>query len=208
MTRKRSQVQILYRPPRGSRALSFSARRNVFLLSARTPILSQMEFRYGRVTSSFSVPLGDLKCYINGWIVDCRYRQLSPATVWSRDGMLGKLVWWMEHNEIDTCGRMEIQQFLSYVCDGHTDPDGRWGNPHEREANRPSTAATFHSRLSSFFSWLVNEGYIEQSPMATLRPPVVRCDQIQPFTEDQIQALLRVARESRYPKRDEAILLR
>src|SRR5205823_6013506 len=38
-------------------------------------------------------------------------------------------------------------------------------------------------------------------------PPVARDDQIQPFTDDQVKALLAAARKSRNRVRDEAILL-
>lgn len=154
-----------------------------------------------------AIPLADIRRFLNGWIVECRYRQLSPATIGSRHGIVSKLIWWMEKENYDTCGRMEVQQFLTYVAEGHTEPKGRWDNPNEKCQNRPSTVATFHDRLFSFFIWLVKEGYVEASPMENLPPPVVRQDSVQPFTEDQVQALLAAARRSKYPERDEAILL-
>jgi len=43
--------------------------------------------------------------------------------------------------------------------------------------------------------------------MEKLRPPVNRPDQIQPFTEEQIDALLAAAKRSQHPRRDEAIVL-
>lgn len=43
--------------------------------------------------------------------------------------------------------------------------------------------------------------------MERIPVPVDRPDQIQPFTEEQVQALLRAASKSKYPKRNEAILL-
>ncbi len=43
--------------------------------------------------------------------------------------------------------------------------------------------------------------------MGNLKAPIVRQDQILPFTREQQEALLRVARKTRHPKRDEAIVL-
>ncbi len=162
-----------------------------------------------RVAPHASVPLDEIKRFINGYVVECRYRQLSPATIGACHGMVSKLIWWLEHNNLDSCGRMEIQQFLSYVGDGHTDPttEGRWGNPHETHQNRPSTLATYHRKLNTFFSWLTTEEYIEASPMENVRPPLFPRDQIQPFTEDQVQAILGAAKRAKYPKRDVAVIL-
>ena len=167
-----------------------------------TPLLSRK-----RASSHVSIPLTEIKRFLSGYVVECRYRQLSPATIASNSGMVSKLVWWLEHNGSDTCGRMEIQQFLSYVGDGHTDRAGRWGKADEHTANRPSTLLTYHARLSAFFTWLETEEFIEASPMENVKPPIVRRDQIQPFTEDQVSSLLEAAKEAKYPKRDLAILL-
>lgn len=166
------------------------------------PLLSRK-----RTTSNVTIPLDDIRRFLNGWMVECRYRQLSPATIGSRQGMVSKFIWWMEQNKLTIAGRMEIQQFLSYVGDGQTDAGGRWGNPHEKYQNRPSTIATYFDRLGAFFAWLEAEGYIESSPMTNLKPPVVRRDQIHPFTEDQVQAILAAAKRAKYPKRDVAIVL-
>jgi site-specific recombinase XerD len=66
---------------------------------------------------------------------------------------------------------------------------------------------TYYAHLRSFFNWLVGEGLLETSPLAALSPPQARPDQIQPFTREQVEALLLAARRASYPQRDEAILL-
>ena len=156
-----------------------------------TPLLSRK-----RANNHVSISLLEIKRFLSGYIVECRYRQLSPATIACNSGMVSKLVWWLEHTGSDTCGRMEIQQFLSYVGDGHTDRAGRWGKADEHTANRPSTLLTYHARLSAFFTWLETEEFIEASPMENVKPPIVRRDQIQPFTEDQVSSLLEAAKEA------------
>jgi integrase/recombinase XerC len=71
----------------------------------------------------------------------------------------------------------------------------------------PETASMYFARLRTLFRFLVSEGWIEASPMETLRPPVNRPDQIQPFTKEQVTALFAAAKRSQHPRRDEVILL-
>ena len=52
----------------------------------------------------------------------------------------------------------------------------------------------------------MSEEYLDQSPKAKLSPPMVGADPIQPFTHQQIIALLQSTRRSKYPRRDEAIV--
>jgi site-specific recombinase XerD len=159
------------------------------------------------VTATCSVSVSDLARHADGWILDCEYRQLSPGTIRSRRGILNKLLWWLDQKKYTTLGTAEIRGFLAYVGNGNEEEGGRWGNPNETRKNRPVTAAMYHSRLRSFFHFLVDEEYIEASPMANLKPPVFRSDQIQPFTEDQVAGLVSAAAQTKYPRRDEAIIL-
>jgi integrase/recombinase XerC len=45
------------------------------------------------------------------------------------------------------------------------------------------------------------------SPFDRIKPPIVRADQVRPFTEEQIQSLRNAARLSHNPLRDEAVIL-
>lgn len=152
-----------------------------------------------------TVPVDELDSLVEGWLLDCEYRRHSDQTLESRRRALSKLVWWLREKGHGSCGPNEIRGFLTYVsapC-----PEGRWGHPRETGANRPGTAATYYSRLHAFFNWAQGEGYIPQSPMSRVKPPVNRPDQIQPFSEAPLELLLKAARRSDYPKRDEALLL-
>jgi site-specific recombinase XerD len=105
-------------------------------------------------------------------------------------------------------GTLELRGFLTYVSNGPSSGSGgRWGEADETAKNRPVTAATYHSRLRTFFAWLLEEGYVDENPMANLKPPVHRADQIQPFTEEQVASRLSCERQSKHARRDEAILL-
>ena len=46
---------------------------------------------------------------------------------------------------------------------------------------------------------------MDTSPLAKIPKPKVLAEQVQPFTQGQIEALLKAARSSLSPKRDEAM---
>lgn len=141
-----------------------------------------------------------------GWILDGEIRQLSKQTLAARRLLIEKLLWFLDHRGSSTCGLLELRAFLAYLSTGHAQPGGRWGNPHLKQGVRPRTVATYFGNLRTLFRFLVTEEVLEVSPIESLRPPVARHDQVQPFTAAQIQALLGAARRSRHRRRDEAIL--
>jgi len=57
-----------------------------------------------------------------------------------------------------------------------------------------------------FFRWLIQEGILEASPMEAIAAPIARADQIQPFDERQVNALISATRKTNHPKRDLAIV--
>ena len=163
-----------------------------------------------------SLHLTELQVYGNGWILDGEIRQHSPATRAARRMVLDNLLWFLRQEGLECCGTAELRAFLSYLTRSHTeeggmwhkraDPPGRWGNPQQTSRVKPSTVATYHSRLRAFFAWAVREGALMVSPVAVIQPPVSRADQIQPFTPDQLEAVLAASRRTHQPRRDEAII--
>ncbi|HLV81656.1 MAG TPA: tyrosine-type recombinase/integrase, partial [Chthonomonadaceae bacterium] len=154
-----------------------------------------------------SIRVADLDRFAKGWLLDSEIRQLSPGTVANRKLIVEKLLWFLKQNEIADCSTMELRQFLAYVSNGHDSDEGRWGNDRLRKHVRPSTASMYFARLRTLFRFLISEGIIDASPMDTLRPPVNRPDQIQPFTQEQVVRLIGAAKKGKHPRRDEAILL-
>ena len=159
-----------------------------------------------RQAEAASLPVQDIARHAQGWLLDSEIRQLSPATVANRKIILDKLVWFCRQHEFESCGLLELRQFLAYVSTGHEAEGGRWRNVNLTQKAKAGTAATYYGRLRSFFNFLVVEGVLDASPFATMRAPVDRPDQIQPFTQDQIGELLVAAKRSRHPKRDHALV--
>ena len=153
------------------------------------------------------IEVEDLANHAQGWLLDGEVRQLSKRTSEARRDLIDKLLWFLHREGARECGLREVRAFLAHVSRGHEEPDGRWGSPANRKPVRPRTVHTYFTNLKTLFQFLVDEEALEASPMAGLRPPVVRADQIEPFTDGQIRALLTAAKGSRNPRRDTGILL-
>ena len=86
------------------------------------------------------------------------------------------------------------------------DTRGRWGNPTNLEILKPSTVATYHRILRIMFNWIVEEGAYQSSPMRNISPPIDRRDQVQPFTQEQVDSIVKAAENSDYPARNLALV--
>jgi site-specific recombinase XerD len=158
-------------------------------------------------STSTALTVSELQSLTDGWLLDGELRQLSPRTLEARQRLVGKFLWFLSEKGFTCCGRLEVRAFLAHVSRGHEEPAGRWGISRLNRQVRPSTTTTYFNILRSPFSFLVEEGAMEASPIETLRPPIFRPDQVQPFNEEQIAALLVATRRSPHPCRDEAIVL-
>jgi site-specific recombinase XerD len=141
------------------------------------------------VISTDGIPVSKLRRYAEGWLLDCDIRQLSRNTITTRRIILDKLFWFLNDREYDTCAKPELQQFFHYLRNGHESGDGRWSNANLKRSVRPSTSDSYFRILRTFFKYLVDDEVIDSSPMDRMSRPIVRTDQVQPFTAEQITAL-------------------
>lgn len=149
----------------------------------------------------------DLARYIDGWHLTCEINQHSPRTIERRRGITEKLLWFLNKKQLATCGVTDLRLFLASQANGHNEPNGRWDNPFMRKPVRPRTVHTVHAHLRTLFRWIVSEGGLQVSPMERIPVTTARADQIQPFTPQQVNALLVAARRTQRDGRDEALLL-
>jgi site-specific recombinase XerD len=155
---------------------------------------------------SDDLSIADLKRFSDGWLLASEIRPCSATTMENRRLHVRNLLWFIRRQEYQSCGVMELRAFFAYFNTGHKDDGGRWGNPQERKPVKPSTIATYHCSVTSMYNWFVREMLIEASPMARIPIPINRPDIIEPFTEQQVNALVAAAKRSRYPRRDEAMI--
>ncbi|MEO7718736.1 MAG: site-specific integrase [Capsulimonas sp.] len=165
-----------------------------------------------------SLSISDLKKYQSSWLLDCELRHHSQATLSNRRLFLDKLIWFAERSKYAQVGLCELKAFFVHFHSGHSAQGGRWGGGkalNTFRAPRPATVQTYHNHLRTFFRWCVDEDLLDKSPMerasewgrkSAIPIPEDRADQIEPFSEEQIRALLAAAKASSHPKRNEAML--
>jgi site-specific recombinase XerD len=149
----------------------------------------------------------DLPRLGEGWLLTCDIRQHSPRTITSRCEILQKLQWFLRDRELSVCDVHSLRAFFSYLSHGHTDPRGRWGNPACTRPVSPRTVRDYYTHLRTFFRWLVAEGELEAAPTDRIPIPIARTDQVQPYTTEEIKALLAAASRTKAPRRDTAVVL-
>lgn len=154
-----------------------------------------------------ALAVADIKRYGEGWILDCQLRQLSPRTVSTRQDTIKKLLWFFNYKGYSECSTLELRNYLAYLTNSHKEPQGRWGIARLTQPLRPRSIWDVHNNVRCFFNWMIEEGYTEVNPMASVKPPVFRSDQVRPFSEQQVTTLLNAAKRSKYPLRDTSILL-
>lgn len=165
------------------------------------------DYRRSFPASPPTLTLQEVERWADDYHEEIRFRTQSKNTVQAYRSATTKLVWFLRQEEAAVCGRSELRRFFTYVANGHESPGGRWGNERQQKPTKPHTAHTYFERLRGFFNYLVEQRVLEASPLADLKAPVYRPDQVQPFTDEDITALLEAARRARYGVRDTALLL-
>lgn len=141
------------------------------------------------------------------WLLDCEYQQLAAVTIQTRRMFLKGLMWFLHNKGLDACGTDELREFFHYLRHGHKEPGGRWGNPQLTKPLRPISIKDYYICLQLFFDWMVKEEILDASPLGGIERPVVREEIKQPLAQEQTEALLRAAKLSQSPQRNEAIIL-
>lgn len=154
----------------------------------------------------------DLSRSISRWLADGKAQGWSPRTLKDRAQNLQRFTWWLEHVEgepavLDSLSPSLIRAFLAYLRDPQ--PEGRWGTEHHATSRetRPSTVHTYYRALRAFSNFCLAEGLVEDSPLRNVKPPRVPTDQVQPFSMEQVQALVDAARRGKNPEREAALVL-
>ena len=73
---------------------------------------------------------------------------------------------------------------------------------------KPSTAATRYRDLQQMFKWLINEGEIDTSPMAKMRPPKLGEIPVPVISAEELKALRAACEGRKFDQRRDAAILR
>jgi site-specific recombinase XerD len=147
-----------------------------------------------------------------GWIADGKAQGWTRATLVDRQKTMERVCWWLENEEeapptLDALTPNLIRRFLTYAREAN--PRGRFGSnrPSAKREARPATVHAYYRILRALCTFLLEEGLLKENPLKNVKPPRVPNDQIQPLSSEQVQAMLDVARRSRSPERNVAVIL-
>lgn len=157
--------------------------------------------------SESAIRVSDIQRLADSWLLAGDIQQHSPRTLGARRDVIDKLLWYLRRKRVEELDVHACRGFLHYLTHGHTEPGGRWGNPLCTKPVSPRTVETYYGHLKAWMNWLVSEEEISASPMRRIPNPIARDDQVEPFTSEQIHALLHAARRGTNPRRDVALLL-
>jgi integrase len=161
-----------------------------------------------------SLSLTDARQLAESWLLSGVIAGHSESTRKSRASRFSCLFWWHEFAGAAFVDETSLKRFLAYLRTSHTLPGGRFGEGDSTDASRRAravrpissgTVKTYHAQLRAWMTWLQEEGYLSASPMARIKTPIDRPDQVQPFSPEQLTAILTAAKKC--GRRDEAISL-
>ncbi len=131
------------------------------------------------------------------WLLDGEFRKFSKTTLNERRWVMRRFVDYLKTGEL-VADSTAIKRFLSAMA---VKRDG--GN------KKPVTNWGYFRDLKAFFNWCAasDEVKITQSPMASLKGPIVRQETVNPLTIEEMAALVEASRHDRHHERDHAIVL-
>lgn len=157
------------------------------------------------------IPFDHLESQIAAFVDDCRLANLSPRTVSYYEDNLRRFHWWCAEFDVPLDPELHsantLREFLRYVQSS----SARWGNDHSMSVRpvKASTHDTYYRVLRRFYNWLVEQEFIDKSPMEKIRRPKVREEQPDPFSDDELHRLadaLKAAGDGMLADRDRAII--
>lgn len=156
-------------------------------------------------------PSGDVRRAAATWIADGKAQGWSAATIRDREQALERFCWWLENEAKCGVGLAElsptrVREFLAYTRDPC--PTGRYGSdrPSAKKEARPATVNAYFRIIRALTNFCLEEGLLHETPLKNVTEPKIPKDQIQPFTDDQVELLLNGARRSSNPERDAAVI--
>lgn len=72
----------------------------------------------------------------------------------------------------------------------------------------PATVSVYYRSLQPFWRWAIEEGFVRESPMANMHPPIVPEQPVPVLSLDQIRALLATCDSTRFEDRRDAAIIR
>jgi site-specific recombinase XerD len=144
------------------------------------------------------VPPGvSLESLVNGFVLTKQTEGKSPRTVEYYRENLKRFLWYAGSqgwsDDVRSLTQWQIRQFLGYVG-SETYRWGLEGNGSETSQRKASYSTVYHYFvvLSSLFNWVVEEGFLTESPMAKIKMVKPKPQVIAPYSAEEIKKMLAV----------------
>lgn len=138
-----------------------------------------------------------LKSLVVGFVLTKRTEGKSPRTVKYYQDNLRRFLWYAGRqgwsDDIRFLTKWQIREFLGYVGT-ETHRWGLEGNGSETSQRNASHSTVHHYFvvLSCFFNWVVEEGFVEENPMARIKVAKSKPKVVVPYSSEEISRMLAV----------------
>lgn len=138
-----------------------------------------------------------LKSLVVGFVLTKRTEGKSLRTVEYYQENLRRFLWYAERqgwsDDIRFLTEWQIREFLGYVGT-ETHRWGLEGNGSETSQRNVSHSTVRHYFvvLSCFFNWVVEEGFVEENPMAKIKVAKSKPKVVVPFSSEEISRMLEI----------------
>jgi site-specific recombinase XerD len=135
----------------------------------------------------------DIRYFVEGYVLHHKSRRHSPHTIVFYTDRLGRLIWFLEHENYPTTlpdiTSHHLRHFLVYIAEQR---ESRWDS-RQHMANRPLSQASIHSyakAMRAFFIWATREARLAENPFDNVEMPSLPNQwRVQTFTDEEIAAL-------------------
>lgn len=150
-----------------------------------------------KATQKISAPPGSLDRLLTSWELSLKAQRKSPKTLENYRDAGRQLSTFLEANGMPTqvaaIAREHVEHFLVSL----------------QEAGRaPSTVHTRYRGLQQFFKWCADDGEIESSPMANMKPPSIPEGRVAVISDEDLKRLFKECEGKEFDDRRDMALLR
>lgn len=133
---------------------------------------------------------------IEGYLLDAKARRLSKATISDYKNSFRHLREFLKNEDplIATITRRQVREFFGHLADIEIAPGGCAPRPARRLTKK--TQLNIHTALSALWAWALNEEFVTENVIRTVRAPKPEKTVIVPFSREDIQRLLHACVET------------
>lgn len=137
---------------------------------------------------------------VEGFLLDQRARQLSPNTIRDYTNSLTKFADFIgDDPPLREITVDRVREFLAYLGETPQELPGIAPRPPRKLSQK--TILNIHTGLSAMWTWAVQEGYADRHIIRQVKRPRPEKKEIDPYTEQDIQAMMDACRRTRSYKR-------